>query len=186
MDERPLPKLRPLSVSPTFVPGPPNPAPAPRQPRRVPPAARLLMVLGMSLALPATAFAFWWLPSQSVEDSLPRSASSVARTSAALCDRGAEGWCYGLAFMYACGDEGLAIDMARAAELEQRECLVDPAHCQAAETMIGEWDSIGADMQMFSCRRNRIDTAQGLEALPDFLERNGAFVAAPVFAADME
>ena len=72
------------------------------------------------------------------------------------------------------------------AELEQRECLVDPAHCQAAETMIGEWDSIGADMQMFSCRRNRIDTAQGLEALPDFLERNGTFVAAPVFAADME
>ena len=173
--------------------GRPQPGPAvplsgrtPTATRQVRPLTRLIALAVFAVALPTSAFAFWWLPSHTVEDSLPDSASSTARTTAALCDRGAEGWCYGLAFMYACGDEGLQIDMARAAELEQLECVVDPSHCQASATMLGEWDTVGAEMQRFSCRRNRIDTAQGLQALPDFLERAGVTVAPPAFAAGLE
>ena len=179
MAERPprLPERTP--VAPSFA------TPAPRL-SQVPSLSRLLALLAFMLALPAFTFAFWWMPVQAVEDSLPESASSAARTTAALCDRGAEGWCYGLAFMYACADEGLTFNLERAAELEQLECEVDPSHCQASETMIGEWHTVGSDMQMFSCRRNRIDTAQGLQALPDFMERAGDVVAPPVFAAELE
>jgi len=179
MDERPSgrPKPGPASASSGLTPSPP---------RQVHPITRLLVLVVFAVALPTSAFAFWWLPSHTVEDALPDSASSTARTTAALCDRGAEGWCYGLAFMYACGDEGLTIDMARAAELEQLECVVDPSHCQGSATMLGEWDAVGTDMQAFSCRVNRMDIGQGLQALPDFMERAGVTVAPPAFAAGLE
>jgi hypothetical protein len=179
MDERPSGRPQP---GPAF----PLSGRTPSSTRQVRPLTRLIALAVFAVALPTSAFAFWWLPSYTVEDSLPGSASSTARTTAALCDRGAEGWCYGLAFMYACGDEGLQIDMARAAELEQLECVVDPSHCQASATMLGEWDAVGTDMQAFSCRVNRMDITQGLQALPDFMERAGVTVAPPAFAAGLE
>jgi len=179
MDERPLARPQPTPSAPLSV-HPPSP------PRQVSSLTRIAALAVFAIALPTSAFAFWWLPSHTVEDTLPESASSTARTTAALCDRGAEGWCYGLAFMYACGDEGLTIDLARAVELEQLECVIDPSHCQASATMLGEWDAVGTDMQAFSCRVNRMDTAQGLEALPDFLERTGVTVAPPAFASGVE
>lgn len=179
MDERHPARPQPTSDAPLS-------GPTPFVPPKVRSFTRIIALVAFAVALPSSAVAFWWLPSRAVEDTLPDSASSTARTTAALCDRGAEGWCYGLAFMYACGDEGLTVDLVRAAELEQLECVVDPSHCQASSTMLGEWDSVGTDMQAFSCRVNRMDIAQGLQALPDIMERTGVVVTPPAFVSDME
>lgn len=173
---RPLPGLKPTATPLAASTGlAMRPLAPPLRPNGPGLGARLVFY-GIVFGLPALAGFAWWTWSGPVEDALPVSASSVARTTAALCDRGGVGWCYGLAFMYACGSEGLPVSMTAARDLDRMECEVDPEHCLGGDRMMTEWDTLEDDLRHFACSRNRIDTTNGLASLPDFLERRGTVV----------
>lgn len=145
---------------------PPNPSTQRTPGRR--PWGRILVRSIAGVLLVCAGVWGWWLLPQAFERQLPASASANARTTAALCDRGAPGWCHGLGMMYACEQEGLRDSRERSDAADAADCA--RTNCDEARVLL-IWDDLVPSERDMACQAAAWDTEQAVAALPRLLQR---------------